>query len=92
MDQKKPRMNLPRIRLLGLAGASAFVALGTMSLVSGPSGAGATNVAGSGDAPTNTVYVQPTVAGASMGATATWTTPASVEESVSAVPPVKAGG
>jgi hypothetical protein len=48
-------------------------------------------LAGSGDAPTNTVYIQPSVSAMTMGATATFTTPASVEPTTEAVPPVKAG-
>ncbi len=49
-------------------------------------------LAGSGDAPTNTVFVQPVVGAAKMGATVTWTTPAPTPEVEKAVPPVKAGG
>lgn len=48
-------------------------------------------LAGSGDAPTNTVYFQPSVSAMTMGATATFTTPATVEPTTEAVPPVKAG-
>jgi len=48
-------------------------------------------LAGSGDAPTNTVYIQPTVSAITMGATATLSTPASVPATTEAVPPVKAG-
>lgn len=47
-------------------------------------------LAGSGDAPTNTVYIQPSVSAMTMGATATFTTPATVEPTTEAVPPVKA--
>lgn len=52
---------------------------------------GASTLAGSGDAPTNTVYIQPTVGGMSVGATATTTTPPSVPPTTEATPPVKAG-
>jgi len=48
-------------------------------------------LAGSGDAPTNTVYTQPSVSAATMGATATFTTPSSVPPVTEAVPPVEAG-
>jgi hypothetical protein len=48
-------------------------------------------LAGSGDAPTNTVYVQPSQSAMTMGATATFTTPATVEPTTVAVPPIKAG-
>ena len=41
--------------------------------------------------PTNTVYTQPSVSAATMGATATFTTPSSVPPVTEAVPPVKAG-
>ncbi len=48
-------------------------------------------LAGSGDAPANTVYTQPSVSAMNMGATATFTTPSTVEPTTQAVPPVKAG-
>jgi hypothetical protein len=51
----------------------------------------ADTLAGSGDAPANTVFVQPTVSAMDMGATATETTPASVPAMTEAVPPIKAG-
>jgi hypothetical protein len=55
------------------------------------SAARTSTLAGSGDAPTNTVYIQPGVPAMTMGATATFTTPTSVEPITEAVPPVKAG-
>jgi hypothetical protein len=51
-----------------------------------------TALAGSGDAPANTTYVQPSVIAATMGATATWTTPEPTLATDKAVPVVKAGG
>jgi hypothetical protein len=76
-----------------MIGAAAFVSLGVLSLGFGHgSGSTGTNLANSGDAPTNTVYIQPTDKAMTMGATATFTTPNSVEESPSASPAVKAGG
>jgi hypothetical protein len=45
----------------------------------------------SGHAPTNIVYAQPNVAGMTMGATATTTTPRSVPETTEAKPAIKAG-
>ena len=49
-------------------------------------------LAGSGDAPTNTVFVQPASPAMTMGATATFTTPSNAPQVTEAVPPVKAGG
>jgi hypothetical protein len=48
-------------------------------------------LAGSGDAPANTTFVQPTDNAMTMGATATWTTPTTVEPIAKAVPS-KSGG
>jgi len=48
-------------------------------------------LAGSGDGSSGGVYTQPSVTGMNMGATATFTTPATVEPTTEAVPPVKAG-
>ncbi|TPG28188.1 hypothetical protein [Mycolicibacterium hodleri] len=75
---------------LGLAGAAAFVTLGALSLGYGHASPTGIELAGSGDAPANTTYVQPTDNAMTMGATATWTTPTSVEAIVKAVP--KSGG
>ena len=76
-----------------MIGAAAFAALGVLSLGFGHgSGTTGTNLADSGDAPANTVYVQPTDKAMTMGATATWTTPNSVEQSPRPSPVVKAGG
>jgi hypothetical protein len=76
-----------------MIGAAAFVSLGVLSLGFGHGDRSTgTNLANSGDAPTNTVYIQPTDKAMTMGATATFTTPNSVEQSPSASPAVKAGG
>lgn len=50
------------------------------------------DLAGSGDAPTNTTYRQPVPKVMDMGATATWAAPASMPATTMAVPPIKAGG
>lgn len=50
------------------------------------------SLAGSGDAPANTTYSQPAVAGMSMGATATWAPPATTEEVAKAAPRIKGHG
>jgi hypothetical protein len=79
-------------KLLAAIGAGAFVVLGVLSLARGSDGIGTgSTLAGSGDAPTNTVYTQPTVPGASMGNTATQAPPASTLATSIAVPPLKAG-
>jgi hypothetical protein len=66
------------VKLFATVGIAAFAALALLSIAFGGSHAGAgTALAGSGDAPTNTVYTQPAVPAASTGATATFTTPAS---------------
>lgn len=91
MDEKKSQTTRLRRRLLGLAGAVAFVALGALSSTYGHGNSGRVDLAGSGDAPTNTVYVQPTENAMTMGATATFTTPSSVEPTAKAVPPLGVG-
>ncbi len=80
-----------KMRMLGLAGAAAFVTLGALSLGSGYDGATGTVLAGSGDAPANTTYVQPTGGAMTLGATATFTTPSSVEPTVKAAPAASGG-
>lgn len=77
-------------RSLGLAGAAAFVTLGALSLGAGHGSSSGVDLAGSGAAPANTTFVQPTENAMTMGATATWTTPTSVEPVTKAVP--KSGG
>lgn len=83
------RMGAKRIGMaLGVAAAFAMGVLGIGH--DGP--ARTTSLAGSGDAPANTTYNQPVVAGMNMGATATWSPPATTEPTVMAVPAVKARG
>ena len=86
----------PTSRGVKLAGAvcaaAAVIGAGVMTVVLDDSGSGhVKTLAGSGDAPTNTVFVQPTVSAMTMGATATFTPPASVPATTEAVPPIKAG-
>jgi hypothetical protein len=78
--------------LLGVIGAGAFIALGALSAAYGEIDIkpGPRSFAGSGSAPVNTTFAQPVVSGMNLGATATWTTPASVPVTTVAVPPVKA--
>jgi hypothetical protein len=81
------------VKLVGAAcAAAAVVGAGVLTVVLDDGGSGhASTLAGSGDAPTNTVYIQPSTSAMTMGATATFTTPASVEPTTEAVPPIKAG-
>jgi len=69
------------------------VVAGVLTVALDHDGSGHANVlAGSGDAPTNTVYVQPTVSAMTMGATATPpATPASTPAVADATPAIKAG-
>ena len=93
MNTKRPPTSRRGVKLIGAAcAAAAVVGAGvvTVALDDGDSGH-ASMLAGSGDAPTNTVYVQPSQSAMTMGATATFTTPATVEPTTVAVPPIKAG-
>ncbi len=72
--------------MLGLVGGAAFVTLGVLSLGLGHDSTVGTDLAGSGDAPANTTYAPPTGGAMNMGATATWTTPSSVEAIAKATP------
>jgi hypothetical protein len=93
MDKLNTRLNRIRVQVLGVIGIGAFAVLAIFSIAYGSSHFGAgTALAGSGDAPANTTYAVPSVAQASMGATATWTAPASTMQVESAVPSIKAGG
>lgn len=74
-----------------IAGGGAFAVLAITAAVHGLSGSAGIAVAGSGDAPTNTTYVQPTVKGMQLGSTNTATTPPSAPATGAAVPSVKAG-
>lgn len=77
---------------LGFGALAALAALAVTSLSHGGVLPQSTSLAGSGDAPANTTYSQPVVAGMNMGATATWAPPASTEATSKAVPPIKAAG
>jgi hypothetical protein len=90
MTDMKSQTNGLRAKVLGLAGAAAFVTLGVLSLGYGQGSPSGTDLAGSGNAPASTTYVQPTDNAMTMGATATWTTPTSIEPTPKAVP--KSGG
>ncbi|PXX07236.1 hypothetical protein [Mycolicibacterium moriokaense] len=80
------------VKLVGAVLAGAAVAAAALTVTFDSNNSGHANVlAGSGNAPTNTVYVQPTVGAMNMGATATFTTPSSLPQVTEAVPPVKAG-
>jgi hypothetical protein len=93
MDKLNTRLNRIRVQVLGVIGIGAFAVLAIFSVAYGSSHFGAgTALAGSGDAPANTTYAVPSVAQASMGATATWTAPATTMAVESAAPAVKAGG
>jgi hypothetical protein len=82
------------VKLVGaVCAAAAAVVAGVLTVVFDEDGPGhASTLAGSGDAPTNTVFIQPTVSAMTMGATATEdSTPAPVPATTEAVPPIKAG-
>lgn len=83
-----------RLRRPGfVVGVGALALLGALGVGNHSDTVGvATNLAGSGDAPANTVFVEPTVSAMNMGATETATTAPSVLATSMAVPPVKAGG
>jgi hypothetical protein len=93
MKQTNSRFNRIRVQLLGIIGMTAFAAMTVLGIAYSTSNVGSgTALAGSGDAPANTTYVQPTVIAATMGATATWTTPEPTLATDKAVPVIKAGG
>lgn len=76
-----------------IAGLGALATLGALAFSTHNAGsAEPANLAGSGDAPANTVFVEPSVAQIKMGATESMTTPESVLATSMAVPPIKAGG
>ena len=83
---------LTGVKRIGMAlGVGAAFAMGVLG-IGHSSPAATTSLAGSGDAPANTTYVQPVVAGMNTGATATWAPPATTEPVARAVPAVKAHG
>ena len=93
MNTKRTTASHRGVKLVGVAcAAAAVVGAGVLTFVLDDGGAGHTStVAGSGDAPGNTTPTQPSVAAITMGATATFTTPSSVEPTTVATPPIKAG-
>jgi hypothetical protein len=94
MNTNRTRTKRRGVKFAGavLAGA-AVAAAGALTVAFDGDGSGHANVlAGSGDAPTNTVYVQPSVSAMTMGATASPpTTPSSVPAVADATPAIKAG-
>jgi hypothetical protein len=77
------------VKTLAALGIGAVVTLGALGAVYAGSidiGPGPRVIAGSGSAPTNTVYKQPVVGDMNMGATATWTTPGPLPQVQAAVP------
>ena len=80
-----------RTRTLGVVGAAAFVSLGVLSVGFVHDDSRGVDLAGSGDAPADTTYVQPTGGAMNVGATATWTAPASIEATSKAVPASSGG-
>lgn len=92
MYTKRTATSRRDVKLIGAAcAAAAVLGAGVLTVTLDNGGANHTStLAGSGDAPTNTVYIQPSVSAMTMGATATFTTPATVEPTTEAVPPVKA--
>ena len=93
MNTIRPRTKRRGVKLVGAAVAgAALVAAGALTVAFDGNGSGHADVlAGSGDAPANTTYSQPTGGAMTMGATATFTTPSSVPQVTEAVPPIKAG-
>ena len=94
MNTNRTRPTRRGVKLVGaaLAGAAVVVAGALTAAFDGNDSGRANVLAGSGDAPANTTYSQPTGGAMTMGATATFTTPSSVPQVTEAVPPVKAGG
>jgi hypothetical protein len=93
MNDNEPTTRYRYAKRVGTtAGLAAVAAMAALSLAHGESAPTSSTLAGSGDAPANTTYSQPVVAGMNMGATATWATPASTLATSMAVPPLKAGG
>ena len=93
MNTKRTTDSRRGVKLVGaVCGAAAVIGAGALTVVLDDGGAThPTTLAGSGDAPTISVFTQPSVSAMTMGATATFTTPLSVEPTTEATPPVKAG-
>ena len=94
MNTNRTRTKRRGVKVAGavLAGTAVVVA-GVFTVAFDRHGPEHANVlAGSGDAPTNTVYIQPTVTAMTMGATASPpATPASTPAVADAKPAIKAG-
>jgi hypothetical protein len=84
------RLNLRVKGASAVIGLLALIALGALAVAFNHDGPPAAALAGSGDAPTNTEYTQPSVTAMNMGASATWTAPPSVEATTLASPVIKA--
>jgi hypothetical protein len=93
MNTIRTRTKRRGVKLAGAVLAGAAVAAGALTVAfDGDSSGPAAVLAGSGDAPTNTVFIQPTVAGMTMGATASApATPGTTPEVADAKPAIKAG-
>ncbi len=78
-------------RAAAIVGVGAIIALGALAIAYDSDDSATANLAGSGDAPSNTTYAQPNVSNMNMGATTTWAAPGSVEATTLASPAVKAG-
>jgi hypothetical protein len=94
MNTNRTRTKRRGVKLVGavLAGAAVVVAGALTVAFDGGGSEHANLLAGSGDAPTNTVFIQPTVAGMTMGATASApATPATTPAVAYAKPAIKAG-
>ena len=94
MNTNRTRTKRRGVKLVGavLAGAAVVVA-GALTVAFDGGGSGRGDVlAGSGDAPTNTAFVQPSVAGMTMGPTASApATPGTTPAVADAKPAIKAG-
>jgi hypothetical protein len=86
MTEKRSQTHRLRPKMVGVAGAAAFVTLGVVSLGHGYGSPDVTALAGSDDAPSNTTYAQPAGKSMNVGATATFTLPSSIEPVAKAVP------
>ena len=86
--------NTMRLKRPGfVVGVGALAVLGALTAGSHGGNAGvAANLAGSGDAPTNTVFVSPAVSAMNLGATETPTTAPSAMATSVAIPAIKGGG
>ena len=94
MNTNRTRPTRRGVKLVGaaLAGAAVVVAGALTAAFDGNDSGRANVLAGSGDAPANTTYSQPTGGAMTMGATASPpATPASTPEVADAKPSVKAG-